>query len=108
MALKKAFVVALGNASDAQRQAVQAIVKTHADGWWHNLPDVWIAGGHTHTYWADLIHPVLALSSARLTVLELPRSLDHRMFATRGSFPATSGDWLWKTYYGRDKPKQQG
>lgn len=104
MAVAPAYVVALGNATDAQRQAVQAIVKAHANGWWHNLPDVWIVGGQTHSYWADLIKPVLATSAARVMVLELPRSLDHRMFATRGPLPPSSSTWLWKSYYGRDKP----
>jgi hypothetical protein len=106
MTANTAFVIALGNASDAQREAVQAIVKAHADDWWHNLPDVWIVGGQSHTYWGDLIKPVLALSQARVLVLELPRDKNQRMFATRGKLPGDALDWLWKTYFGRDRPSE--
>jgi hypothetical protein len=34
------FAIALNNATDAHREAVQAIVKAHADGWWHNITDL--------------------------------------------------------------------
>src|SRR4051812_33387056 len=104
MALHRGFTLALGNATDAQREAVQAIVKAHANGWWHNLPDVWIVGGQTHKYWADLISTVLAGSPAQLLVLKLPRSEAERMFAHRGPLPKVSSDWLWKQYYGQDPP----
>jgi hypothetical protein len=105
MALMPAYTLALGGASDSQREAVQALVKAHANGWWHNLPDVWIVGGHNHKYWADLIHPVLASSTARLLVLELPRDPSTRTFAYRGPFPRTTRDWLWKTYLDRVSPQ---
>jgi len=100
------FLIALGYASDAERAAVQAIVKAHANGWWHNLPDVWIAGGHEHAYWADLIKPVLGASNAQVVVLELPRDQAYRMFALRGPHPASSARWLWNSYHGKPRPGQ--
>jgi hypothetical protein len=100
------YVISLGTGTDDHRNAVQAIIKRHAVNWWHYLPDLWIVIGHDHTYWADLVKPVLALSGARLLVLELPRDKDARMFAYRGEFPAKSGEWLWNTYHGRPKPNK--
>lgn len=94
-------VLFLHDATDAHREAVQQIVKAHASCWWHHFPDLWIAGGHSHLYWADLIEPVLALSRAGLIVLELPRDSSQRMFATRGANPAGMAEWLWEIYYGR-------
>jgi hypothetical protein len=101
---KNMFLLYLHDASDEHREAVQQIVKTHADGWAHHLPDLWLAEGHDHKYWGDLIAPVLALSEAGLLVFELPRERDHRMFATRGKNPNHMLDWLWSTYYGKPRP----
>lgn len=98
------FLLYLHDATNAHREAVQQIAKAHTKTWWHHLPDLWIVGGHTHSYWADLIKPVLALSKAGVVVLELPREKDARMFAFRGTNPAGMGDWLWSTYYGHPKP----
>lgn len=106
MADNKMFLLYLHDANDAHREAVQAIVKKHANGWAHHLPDLWIAGGHDHTYWADLVKPVLSLSDAGLLVLELPREKSKRMFAVRGKNPSRMLDWLWSTYYGRERPKK--
>lgn len=99
-----AFVIALGQVTDDHRNAVHEIVKTHAVNWWHHLPDVWIAIGHTHKYWGDLIKPVLALSDARVLVIKLPEDQSARMFAYRGRFPEAAQDWLWESYYGRERP----
>ncbi|HEU4462581.1 MAG TPA: hypothetical protein VFR75_08310 [Solirubrobacterales bacterium] len=100
------FLLYLHDASDEHREAVQEIVKTHATRWSHHLPDVWIAGGHDHKYWANLISPVLALSDAGLLVLKLPNEKGKRMFATRGNNPDRMLDWLWSTYHGKERPKK--
>lgn len=101
------FLLYLHDGTDSHREAVQQIVKTHAAHWAHHLPDVWIVAGHDHKYWANLIHPVLALSNAGLVVLELPRAKDERMFALRGNNPNRMIDWLWETYYGEPRPAGQ-
>jgi hypothetical protein len=105
MADNPMFLIYVHDANDDQREAIQAIVKTHANGWSHHLPDLWIAGGQSHTYWADLIKPILALSGAGLVVLELPRDKAKRMFAVRGKNPPRMLDWLWSSYYGKERPK---
>lgn len=106
MADTKMFLLYLHDAEDRHREAVQQIVKAHAQGWAHHLPDIWIAGGHNHAYWGDLVAPVLALSNAGLVVLELPQQKSQRMFALRGQNPKAFGDWLWATYFGQPRPTQ--
>lgn len=101
------FLLYIHDATDDHREAVQAIVKEHANGWAHHLPDVWIAGGHDHTYWANLIKPVLALSDAGLLVVELPRDKGQRMFAARGKNPEKMLNWLWSTYHGKPRPSKK-
>jgi hypothetical protein len=106
MTLTKAFIISIGYATDAQRNAVQAKVKANAQGWWHHLPDLWIVGGHDHTYWAELIKPDVTGTTARLLVLELPASGENnRMFAVRGQFNKNARKWLWETYYGKPYPE---
>ena len=104
MALSKPFVLLLGYATDTQREQVQTLVKEHANGWWHHVPDAWIVGGHDHKFWANTVGPILSGTAARLLVLELPHETSQRMFAQRGRASRSSLDWLWKTYYGRPRP----
>lgn len=104
MTLTKAYIVSIGYATDAQRNTVQAAIKANANGWWHHLPDTWIVGGHDHTFWADLVEPLLAGTRARLLVLELPRDANARMFAVRGGLNSNARKWLWETYYGKPYP----
>lgn len=94
------FMLALSEASDAHREAVHAIVRAHSGRWWHAFPDLWIAQGHNHVYWADLVKPVLALSPAALVVLELPRNASARHFSIRGgSAPELKARWLFSEYW---------
>jgi hypothetical protein len=102
--LTKAYIVAIGYATDAQRNAVQAALKANANGWWHHLPDTWIVGGRDHKYWADLVQPIVVGTKARVLVLELPRSESDRMFAARGDLNRNGQKWLWETYYGKPYP----
>lgn len=90
------FIVVLDQATDDHREAVQAIVKAHANGWWHNFTDVWIVGGHEVTYWRDLIKPTLALSPARVLVMGLP-DMGQRAWATAG-LPQPMFKWLREAY----------
>jgi hypothetical protein len=78
------YLIVTSQANDSQRNAVQAIVKEHANGWWHQLPDICIVGGHDHVYWRDLIKPVLLLSNASVIVFQLPDEKKHRMWAAAG------------------------
>lgn len=98
------FLIYLHDGTDAHREAVQQIVKAHAARWAHHLPDIWIASGHDHVYWGDLINPVLALSNAGLIIFELPKEKADRMFALRGHNSERMSDWLWETYYGEPRP----
>jgi hypothetical protein len=97
------FLIALSETNDAQRNAVQAIVKAHATEWWHEVPDVWVAQGHTHHYWRDLIAPVLLLSPAIVAVFQLPAHASERMWAFN-TMPRERSQWLFEKYTGVDPP----
>jgi hypothetical protein len=101
---QKMFLLALSEANDPQRDAVQAIVKAHAVAWWHYFPDIWLVEGHDHIYWRDLIKPVLLLSPAHVISFQLPATKDERMWAMTG----IAGDrtkWLFESYTGVPPPE---
>lgn len=104
--IKPTYILYVGNGSDDHREAVQAIVKEHAIAWWHYYPDIWIVTGHSHTYWADLVKPVLALSNAGFLTLELPRDQSQRHWSMRGTIPPGATKWLWESYFGKPDPKE--
>lgn len=97
MSSERMHVIALNQATDAHREAVQAIVKVHATGgWWHNFADLWIVGGRDVIYWRDLIKPTLALSPAQVLVMRLPDD-NARGWATAG-VPEPKFRWLRAVY----------
>jgi hypothetical protein len=96
------YLIALSQANDSQRDAIQAIVKAHADAWWHELPDIWVAGGQDAAYWTSLIKPVLLLSSAAVIVFKLPPKTERAVSWTRLSHEQTT--WLWETYAEMPQP----
>jgi hypothetical protein len=104
LSLESTFLLYVANGTDDHREAVQAIVKEHAQKWWHYFPDVWIVVGHSHKYWGDLVKPVLALSDAGFLALELPRDQAQRHWATRGKVPPGANKWLWESYFGQPMP----
>lgn len=95
------FLIALNKATDENREAVQAIVKVHATGWWHNFTDVWIVGGHNAPYWRDLIAPTLMNSTAEVLVLALPSG--GGSWAT-SKVKTANTKWLRETYLPQEKP----
>lgn len=96
------YLIALSEANDPQRDAVQAIVKVHAAAWWHELPDIWIADGQSTMYWRDLIRPVLLLSPAAVIVFQLP-SKDHRAVGWT-KLSREQSKWLFETYAEQPQP----
>jgi hypothetical protein len=101
-AINPALLIALSAANNAQRNAVQAIVKAHSESWWHERPDLWIVEGHDPVYWRDLIKPVLGLSPATVSVLTLP-SPGLRGWAM-SNLPRAQSKWLFETYAGKPQP----
>lgn len=99
--MKTPFLIALNKATDENREAVQAIVKVHADGWWHNFTDIWIVGGHSASYWRDLIAPTLMNSTAEVLVMALP--LDGGAWAT-SKVKTANTKWFNETYLPHGKP----
>ena len=66
------YVIILDRGSRDQREAVQAIVKQHANEiWWHWFADTWLVEGYTAGFWRDAIRPVITPGSASVLVIEL-------------------------------------
>ena len=100
------FLIATSEANDPQHNAVQAIVKAHARGWWHRVPDVWVVNGHDAAYWRDLIRPVLLLSKAKVVVFQLPPQGGPRNWAIAG-LPTGAANWLFTSYTHIEIPDNQ-
>lgn len=66
------FVIILDQANDAEREAMQGIVKKHAEGWWHRFEDVWFVGGKTAAEWRDLAKPAIKAGPSAILVMRLP------------------------------------
>jgi hypothetical protein len=98
------FLIALSKGTNFQRNLIHENVKANAKGWWHYLPDVWIAGGHDHEYWGQLLRPILAGSRSTVLVVGLPQEQSMRSFAIRGESTEKTKQWLWKTFLGRTMP----
>jgi|GEM_PF-2358631 len=86
--------------SDERREVVHELVKAKADGWWHNMPNIWIVGGKTSEFWRDELHPVIAGTGASILVMRLPRDLAERRWAFQGPNAKTKTDWLHGDYFG--------
>lgn len=97
-------LIALSEANDPQRDAVQAIVKVHATAWWHELPDIWVADGQTAAYWRDLIKPVLLLSPAAVIVFQLPPK-DQRSVAWT-KLTREQATWIFESYAEMPQPPE--
>jgi hypothetical protein len=90
-----------------QRNKVQAVVKEHANGWWHFFADLWIVGGRggtghgPTTEWRDLILKSLgAGSGVGVLVLQLPPNSADRWWAMSGPDGETRAEWLRKNLRG--------
>ena len=96
------FIVAFDQLSDDRREVAHALIKAKANGWWHNLPNVWIAGGHDAAFWRDELKPVIEGTGASMLVLHLPPDLRNRSWAFFGTKSEEKTRWLRQTYSGID------
>jgi hypothetical protein len=91
-------IIVLEKRSIAIREAVQAIVRKHANGWWHHFPDVWIAGGHTPIFWRDRIQPIAQGQNNGVLILLLPSEDGDRRWAYFGPEAEERLSWVRQNY----------
>jgi hypothetical protein len=72
--ITQACVIVLGDVTDSEREDIDSIIREHAIGCWHELTNVWIAGGHSHSFWLETIEPILSGGGSEFLALALPKS----------------------------------
>lgn len=95
------FIIVFDELSDERREVAHAFIKEKADGWWHNMPNVWIVGGRDAGYWRDELKPIVAGTDAAIFVMKLPTELPQRHWAFYGPKANEKTRWLKETYSGR-------
>ena len=65
------IIVAEGLTSE-RREVCHELIKEHAEEWWHQMPDVWIAGGLSAATWRDHLTPDIRGTGASVMVFRLP------------------------------------
>jgi hypothetical protein len=90
------FVIAANRITAQQREQIQAIVKAHANGWWHSFSDLWIVGGKTAIEWRDLVGVVAPFSEgAGVLVLKIDTASD-KTWAFRAKMSKAGRAWIRK------------
>ncbi len=92
------MLIALNEANDYQRDAVQAIVTAHTDLWWHEFTDVWIVAAFTPAYWRDLIKPVIANGRTAVLVVRLSPNDRAGKWASFGPDDSQRMSWFRENY----------
>jgi len=105
--LADSFIIVFDELSDERREVAHALIKEKSSGWWHNMPNVWIAGGHNASYWRDELKPIVAGTSATILVMRLPSELPQRHWAFFGPKAEEKTLWLKETYSGRPEEAPQ-
>jgi hypothetical protein len=103
MSLQSAVMIVLDRATPEEREAVHALVKQHAKGWWHQFSDVWIAGGKTSREWRDILRGTIPGGTSSLLVIALPEE-GRRQWSFRGPRVRRRTRWLHTTYSGKTPP----
>lgn len=97
MTKRWAHVIILDRATDEQREAVHAVVKEHARGWWHHMTDAWIVFGHTAKQWRDWTRDAARGGPASVLVLTLPDDPGRR-WAYVGPDAKKRMEWVHRNY----------
>lgn len=97
------YVIFFDALSDERREVANSFIKAKANGWWHNFPNVWIAGGHNAVFWRDGLQHVIEGTGSSVLVLSLPASPSDRAWAFQGPNSGAKTKWLYDIYTGRPK-----
>lgn len=101
------YIIVFDELSSERREVAHALIKEKANGWWHNMPNIWIVGGHTSVYWRNELKPVIVGTNAAILVMRLPKELPLRDWAYFGPKAEARTRWLDETYGGVEKKKKK-
>lgn len=100
------YIIVFDQLSNERREVAHELIKANANGWWHNLPNVWIVGGQTVSFWRETLHPVIASTGASILVMNLPAEPSTRSWAFYGPRGSQKAKWLYETYSGTSPPEE--
>jgi hypothetical protein len=86
------FVIAINQATAAQREQVHEIVKASTGTWWHAFADAWIVQGRTAGEWRDLVGEPFRLGPGGVIVLKVDDA--GATWAYRAQMSDTARKWL--------------
>jgi len=89
------YMICVDQATNDELNAIQAIVKENAHGWWHHFTSIWIVGGHNASFWRDQATPLLTSPSSSVLVVRLPQT-GERYWSYFGIETEKRLDWLNK------------
>lgn len=100
--ISKPHLIAVADATSEQIEAVHALVKEHAKGWWHHYGAVWIVGGDYDVIaWRKVLQPTLKAGDASILVVALPETAERRVWSYYGTSGKKRTEWLKTQYSGR-------
>lgn len=97
--LREGYLIVFDQLSDERRDVAHEIIKANANGWWHNMPNVWIVGDHDAAFWRDILQPVISGTGASVLVLHLPPP-GGRGWAHFGPGSESKTEWFYRAYTG--------
>lgn len=96
--IEDAHLIVIDKLSDERREVVHELVKAKASDWWHNMPNVWIAGGKTSSFWREELYPVISGTGGTILVTRLPAFDAGRTWSLQGPNASEKARWLHETY----------
>ena len=88
-----AYIIVTYSLTDFERGQVHQLVKSNADRWWHQFPDVWIGWGKTTSFWRDLIKEVVPDAGPRGAILVMEIGSRYASFGTDEQFDGLEKMW---------------
>src|SRR5687768_16063686 len=96
-------LIVIDRATPEVLNAAHAIIKAHANGWWHRMANAWIVGGEVRApEWRDHLKRRVKPPTSVL-VLRLPERTEERGWAYFGPYATTRASWLHNVYRPRVK-----
>jgi hypothetical protein len=92
------YLILLDQATAEQIDAVHALMKENANGWWHHFSDAWIVFGKSSSEWRDIVSKCIEEGSASVLVIALPKDKASRSYAYYGTEVDKRIEWLKSNY----------
>ena len=97
--MRTVHLILLDRAAPGDVNRVHAAIKTHANGWWHQLRHAWLVGGdRTAVEWRSLLRESVEGTRSILMVFKLPADEAQRNWSYFGTNKDQRTRWLHDNY----------